>query len=335
MKIRILAFLAFIFIFIGPLKARATDLYALMDPGDGRVEYNFYLSYEKVDGIALRLRWAEIEPKDNVYNWNKIDDAVKQAYKYRKGLTLHILPSSYVAPPSWLEDAGMEEYRASFPLKYGRSNSYEPVPWDKVYLEKWEEFMAALAEHLNEPKALASLKYISVAAPVPEMSLIYCRDNKMSSSLGYSREWYLYSWKKTIEIMRKYFPRPTKLLPVPVDQICRPDNDGPAFFSEVYRFAGAGFMPFATDLNGYGSKRLKGIPQDLYNASGLQFIWQYTIDPKKTKRKRFAGELKDGVCKGVLDYKGDYFEVYQDDLNNTDFPVRRAIQKIKSPASCD
>ena len=84
--------------------------------------------------------------------------------------------------------------------------------------------------------AMAQIKYVSVAAPVPEMSLFGCADGMLGSST-YDRTSYLDAWKTTIQAMQSSFTGVTKLLPVPVSQVCKPDDDGRAFYHDALNYA--------------------------------------------------------------------------------------------------
>lgn len=331
---RLIIFLSLVF--LGNISAASAqtnathpEIFALMDPGDQENNFNRFLAMDSVDGIAVRLGWKEIEQQDNHYNWDQLDSAFASAKHYGKHLTIHIAASPLGATSDWIFQQGAESYTLANP--FNRRTSLEPLPWDKVYLEKWAEFLKALSAHVRENGQLETLSYISSTVPVTEMSLIGCRNNDLMGQ-PYSRETYLKAWHFTLKVLNKYFPEKTKLVSAPVSQICIPDNDGKDFFENVLtKTTSKNFMIFAADLNAQGSDRLNNLGSDLQNQRiGIQFIWSYTVDP----RNRFEGSLQDAVCKGTESYNASYFEFYKQDLLNRDVAVQSVITNLHHFGRC-
>ena len=309
------------------------EAFALMDPTDRSDAYRTYLKMSQVDGAAVRLDWATLEPDaDDGYVWTRVDEALAVAKEYGKRITLHILGSSFGSPPRWVYQAGAASYSYTTPA--GQSKT-DPVPWDPIFLKKYADFLKDLAVHLTAAGYLDRVAYFSVAVPVPEMSLVSCRGGQLTTSLRYSRAAYLDAWKSAISAAQDAFPGTRKLITAPVSVICAPDNDGPAFFHDVLSYALTRspdqFAIFATDLNARGSFRLRGISADLSRAPvALQFVWSATNDPSG----KMQGSLRDAICAGVKEYKAGYVEVYKDDLRNPDAAVQQAIGAIHEPGRC-
>src|SRR5204862_3264232 len=109
------------------------------------------------------------------------------------------------------------------------------------------------------------IAYVSIAVPVPEMSLPGCANGVMGSGpIAYDRSQYRAAWISAIGTAQSAFGWTHKLLPVPVATICRPDSDGPTLFLELFASALAldahGFSSYATDLGATGSIRMNGVP---------------------------------------------------------------------------
>lgn len=304
------------------------ELFALMDPRDGKADFERFLSMKNVDGIAVRMGWKDLEPQDNQYNWSALDTAFASAKQHGKKLTLHIAASPLGATPQWIYDQGGKSY--AFTHRFNGRKSTEPLPWDRTYLLKWGEFLGALSTHIRENGQLETLAYISSAVPVTEMSLIGCRQGNLQG-YTYKRESYLKAWQYALAALNKHFPEKSKLVSAPVNQICMPDNDGRAFFKDVLSSAPKDFIVFAADLNALGSNRLNNLGNDIQNrAIGMQFIWSYTDDPKN----RFKGSLQSGVCKGTQTYGAQYFEFYKQDLLNPDSAVQSVISALHDSGQC-
>jgi len=312
--------------------ASAAKAFALMDPQDPASLYATMLSDSRVDGVAIRLDWSSLEPSgDDAYAWGRLDDALAEVKRAGKYATLHITASSYGAPPPWVYSAGAAAY--SFTAPNGRSKT-DPVPWDATFLRLWGDFVTDLAAHLNAAGSIDRIEYVSVTVPVPEMSLVSCRDGKLTSSISYSRAAYLDAWKTAVTVTSNAFARTRKLLPVPVGVICLPDNDGPRFFGDVLSFAqskASDFAMFATDLNALGSQRLDGLGAQASKAPvATQFISSATADPSN----RMQGSLRTAICKGLSTYHAQYFEVYKDDVRSSDNTVRDGIAAIHDSGRC-
>lgn len=305
--------------------------FALMDPRDVAATYETYLARSGVDGIAIRTSWSDLEPGDGVYNWDALDVPLDIAGAHDKLATLHVIAASYASPPSWLLALDVQSYAETRP---DGTSITQAVPWDPRYLSYWARFVDALARHLETTGRLPLVRFVSVAVPVPEMSLVDCVDGQLAHTIRYDRDAYLAAWQSTASAMERSLPSVDKLLSAPVSVICRPDGDGPRFYGEVLDAAlalGPRFRIFAADLNALGSARLMGIaPQVTRAAVGVQFIWSYTNDPMN----RFQGPLVDAVCRAIRDYGSTYFEVYPADLDSTDPATQEGLRAIHAPDLC-
>ncbi|OFW87343.1 MAG: hypothetical protein A3B66_08235 [Alphaproteobacteria bacterium RIFCSPHIGHO2_02_FULL_46_13] len=311
------------------------EFFALMDPRDGDTDYKRFLSLSSVDGIAVRTSWDLLEPQDNRYDWSSIDKPLSIAAEKNKKVTLHIIASSYSSPPSWLKRQGVKFYNEINPFHAKRSVKEQAVPWDVTYIKKWEEFLQALASHLRTSGFDKTLSRISIAVPVPEMSLIACRNGRMSDSVIYSRDHYLWAWQYSVYAMNTAFPNIIKLVSAPVSEICMPDHDGARFYGDVLSYirtlGSDKFQVYAADLNAKGSQRLNGLGSEYrHYPVGFQFIWSFSNDP----RNRFDGKLSDAICSASKNYGANYFEVYKDDILNPDPTVQSALGLIHQPENC-
>jgi hypothetical protein len=119
----------------------------------------------------------------------------------------------------------------------------------------------------------------------------------------------------------------------PTPQICRPDDDGLAFYTDVM----AAMTPsvtnlavFAADLNALGSQRLGQVATSLRTLPlGFQTIWSSTNDPTN----RMQGSLSSAVCGGRA-AGARYFEIYKSDLDSTDAALVTAISQARGLTAC-
>lgn len=307
--------------------------FALMDAGDGQAALDRHLAMAQVDGVAVRTAWQTLEPSRRGYDWTAVDVADDAAARSGKKWGLHVIGAVFATPPAWLAGQGMQTYSYRSPAG---STVVDPLPWDSVYLSEWRTFAAALGEHLKARGAPDRLSYVSIAVPVPEMSLAGCANRTMGTTgPAYQRDQYLAAWKSAVQSVDEALPSVLKLLPVPVAVICRPDTDGPAFYTELLEHALARNAPrfgaFATDLQGSGSARLDGVPAALERAPVvLQFIGAASASAGLP----LAGTLLQAVCKGRQAYRGVAFETYKADLASTDPAIQSAIAAIRAGQGC-
>ncbi|MBI4909167.1 MAG: beta-galactosidase [Acidobacteria bacterium] len=310
------------------------EAFVLLDPRETIESLRNFFDSPLVDGAAVRTSWVELQPAAGRFEWTTLDAQISTAKSYGKKLTLHIIASSYAAPPAWVYERGAQSYQVRAP---NGTIHTEPLPWDPVFLSSWQEFTAALAAHLKEVEALETVANISVAVPVPEMSLVGCLNGVLAQSprIAYSRPDYLDAWRTSIRTMHSELPQIRKFVSAPVREICMPDHDGAAFYGEVLEFMKSleegRFAIFTADANALGSQRLANIaPLTETTPTAAQFIWSYSNDPNG----RFQGPLLDSICGAHTRYGVRYFEVYKDDLRNPDPLVQEAISRIHFLEQC-
>lgn len=283
------------------------------------------LANPSVDGIVLGGSWDQVEPRDDGFDWSRIDEGIDLAAKHGKRATIHLFGVAFGRPPSWLEKKGAQFYSYE---DFRRRPHREPVPWDRVFLDEWTEMITALARHLAERKSLDTLFAISLTVPAPEMSLIAVRDGNLAEGIAYDRKAYLDAWKRVVEAYEAAFPRTAKLLCAPVGEITMRDRDA-RFFREVMNYAlekgGDTFWMFATDLNAEGSRRTS----DYLDYGKKTTIGYQTIDSATGDgAKRMKGTLQQAVDRGLL-AGARYFEVYAADVLSDDPEVQKAIESIR------
>ena len=120
----------------------------------------------------------------------------------------------------------------------------------------------------------------------------------------------------------------------PVAVICRPDNNGKLFYTDVMNHAltkSAKSTVFAADLNALGSARLTQVDASISSRTAIAFqmIWS---SPDSTQN-RMQGTLKDAVCKGIGS-GARYFEIYKVDISSSDATIQDAIQRARAGQPC-
>src|SRR5581483_8118785 len=156
-------------------------------------------------GLTFRTSWADLEPGDGQFKWQKLDEVFQKAEANGKWVRLILMPG--FGTPAWAL-AGAQS--ATFPIKYGRGQGTPlplPLPWDQTYLSRWFSFLRAVAQRYG-PRP--SFRMIAAAGPTSvssEMSLPNTEpDVEQWRRLGYTPDKYVGAWRQTFAAYADTFP---------------------------------------------------------------------------------------------------------------------------------
>jgi len=139
---------------------------AVRNPDKGWLLYSRNLPLDSYSPSALslasaavwRFEWAEIEPSENDFNWNLIDDALTQCARWGLKCNFGVMSANsgstraYVTP-KWVFDAGARSVNVPEPKKPHTlpiaTTQMVPVFDDPVFLDKLRRFVAALASRYD------------------------------------------------------------------------------------------------------------------------------------------------------------------------------------------
>ena len=112
-----------------------------------------------LDVASIRLRWAELEPRDQQFDWTGFDRVLGEVKKYNAAhpgsrRTLHIRVMGGVHSPRWFQRAGVKYYDTTH--RTGRSPTaplHIPVPYDNPeFLNQLREvYRAMYKRYRDEP----------------------------------------------------------------------------------------------------------------------------------------------------------------------------------------
>jgi hypothetical protein len=303
-------------------------VFALADPGESQASVQHFLAMSEVDGIAWRGLWRLVEPSDGSYDWSSLDATLDAAAASSKRVTVHI-GTSGGAWPGWLTAAGAATYDGTSPVG---GPFTDPVPWDSVYLSRYQRLMTQLATHIAGRGQTGLIRAVSVGAPVSEMSLVSCMSGTLgtgAATIAYSRSAYLSAWTNAAQGVLGAFPNTPVMVSAPVAQICAPDGDGSLFYGDLMRVI-ASAQVFVADLKAQGSFRYGQVSGEVRTRPLLtQMVWSATNDPTN----RLGGTLSLAVCAG-RGQGARYFEIYKVDLDSSDPIIRTAIGQARGTAAC-
>ncbi len=111
-----------------------------------------------IDAASIRMRWAELEPKDGQYDWSAFDRVLAEVKRYNTNnpgsqRTLHIRVMGGVHCPKWFEGAGVKLYDTLDPAGANRRMRpiRIPVPYDNPeFLEQLRQVYRATYERYGD-----------------------------------------------------------------------------------------------------------------------------------------------------------------------------------------
>jgi len=125
-----------------------------------------------VDGVALRFFWNTIEPGDGVFNWAPIDEGIQNARAHGKKVALSI--TAGIRSPAWLYADGASAFTFTWTKSWGPppcSQQRIPIPWNPVFLSKWQAFVQALGARYNSNPAVTIVKLTGLNTASEETNL--------------------------------------------------------------------------------------------------------------------------------------------------------------------
>jgi hypothetical protein len=104
----------------------------------------------KTDGsqslnLAYRAARQQLEPNGTSFDWSLMDDALAAAQC--AGVKMSLSVAAGIQTPRWVYNAGAPQFQ------FTAINELQmmPVPWDAIYLAKWQASVAALGARCRRP----------------------------------------------------------------------------------------------------------------------------------------------------------------------------------------
>ncbi len=162
------------------------------------------LDNPSISGVALQIRWRDIEPVQGKPDWSKLDQLFAAAESSKKWVQLLIF-AGFFSPPWALEGAKSAE----FPIQYGPSKGTVerlPMPWDKVYLNRWFAFVKQLSERYGKSPAFRVVAAGGPTSVSAEFTLPSDPEDGLWLKNSYTPRKYIEAWQKVFQDYAADFP---------------------------------------------------------------------------------------------------------------------------------
>jgi len=158
-----------------------------------------------MSGVAVQLNWRDIEPLEGKPNWSRLDALLAAAESSNRWLRLSIFPGFF--SPEWALEGAKTDV---FEIQYGAGRGTPaklPMPWDRMYLDRWFAFVRQVAERYRNSPAF---RVIGAAGPTSVSDEMTLPDSppaiRQWLSDGYTPAKYLGAWEDVFHVFASAFP---------------------------------------------------------------------------------------------------------------------------------
>jgi hypothetical protein len=179
-----------------------------------------------ISGVAVQINWRDIEPVQDKPDWRQLDALFAAAESSRKWVHLIMFPGFF--SPAWALEGAQTDL---FSIQYGPGKGTDarlPMPWDRVYLDRWFSFMKLLSARYGRSPAFRMIAAAGPTSVSVEMTL--------PNSPPAHRQWlrdsyttakYLGAWDEAFHFYAFTFPNQCISLAAPGVPILGPGEKGP------------------------------------------------------------------------------------------------------------
>ncbi len=147
-------------------------IFSLQSPNRVQKHKLLELNDPLVYGVSWRFHWKTIEPQEGQYHWDLIDQAIHITSNADKKVMLRVVAGRRT--PAWVYQAGAQPFHFRNTDLYHAKNHPDtmvmPIPWDAVYLAKWEKLIRALGKRYNSNPHIYSVQ-MAGGGHIGEMNL--------------------------------------------------------------------------------------------------------------------------------------------------------------------
>ena len=187
-----------------------------------------------ISGVAVQIYWRDIEPVEGQPDWSKLDTLFAAAESGKKWVQLLIFPGFFA--PEWAKEGAQVD---QFPIQYGPGKGTIeklPMPWDRVYLNRWFAFLKQLSEKYGSSPAFRMIAADGPTSVSAEMTLPKKpQEVKKWLKDSYTPRKYTEAWQKVFQVYADYFPNQYVSLSAPKLPILGPGREDAADSAQARR----------------------------------------------------------------------------------------------------
>lgn len=277
-----------------------------------------------VYGLSWRFKWQTIEPREGQYHWDLLDNALAVTARAGKKAMLRI--TAGINSPEWIYQLGAKPFAFSHrdlahPQNYPASLRMA-IPWDEVYLTKWEAFIDAFGRRYNGNPHIYSIQ-MTGGGHIGEMNLP--KAHTKWQQIGYTDAKLIAAWKSIIDAYQRALPAtPTNLaINEPLGRRSRVLEPIVSYVLTTY--------PHKVYLQHNGLKadfpwdsRLRRVIRE----ASRQTIVGYQMVGGKGFLDKQAGD-RTSAFRHALEDRVSYLEIYASDVRDPE--QREALQRLSTP----
>ena len=286
-----------------------------------------------IRGVALQIRWRDIEPVQGQPDWSKLDQLLAAAASSNKWVQFLIFPGFF--SPSWAMEGAQT---VTFPIQYGPGKGTLerlPLPWDRVYLGHWFDFLKQLSLRYGKSPALRVVAAAGPTSVSAEFTLPHKPEEIQKwKAVGYTPNKYIAAWQKVFEVYAADFPNQYVSLSlgsgINIDERSernvragKPTKE--AIIGEATRILGRRFALQDSNLDGNPDPRRgpHGVPLVIgYNGRIVTGFQLRTSCVRNSGNMGAEGDpqlaLKKAINRGTQPnsngYRSNYLEIYETDV---------------------
>ena len=210
-----------------------------------------------IDAASIRLKWADVEPADQQFNWKPFDRVVAEVRKYNAAHPgakryLHIRIMAGNKYPRWFEKAGVETYETLHAAD--RPKIRVPMPFDNPkYLKQLREVYRAMYEKYKDEPLVRVYHGTWTGALWAE---IFHPQGQAPKPPGYTREKFIQGMVDQVDVLLDEFAAKGKVCELPYSgkypPVSQIDLTGPVTARIVERFGRRSPFVYISN-NGWGT----------------------------------------------------------------------------------
>ncbi|NLS95616.1 MAG: hypothetical protein GXX96_26075 [Planctomycetaceae bacterium] len=161
-----------------------------------------------IDAASVRVRWADLEPSDQQFNWRAFDRILAEVRKHNEWhpespRTLHIRPMGGEHVPAWFEESGVKMYDTLDPHRRRGTLTYRPiripVPYDNPrFLEQLRQVYIAMRNRYGDDPLVTVYHGTWSAGPWDE--IFHPQDNAPLPP-GYTKERFVQGMIEQLDVL--------------------------------------------------------------------------------------------------------------------------------------